>query len=428
MIRNSKIWLLVWLLCVALCPSTVDALHDSQDEIYKGMGLRAEPSPPGVKYNVSIVGKKKALENLRVAIDLIYSRSPSSAKAIDLLKKNGHIVIVYDPSYPRKDEEFEFLKVALFKHTYFERMGVKKTERVFPIIVSRHGIKWPTPELAAVLIHELVGHGGQHLRDEVMRPIDKECEAWLLEEKAYQDFGMDKRSRTMIKFRQQLEGHGFVDGHCSSFKRYLGKNDPEKMKLWERLNPDVSSLLAVFKDYTKFLRDQGAPQKAQSASKLFAKANLEKVLREGEPAEQFKIGLMYSKGRGVAQNFAEAVKWFGKAAEQGNADAQSNLGFMYGMGIGVLKDYVEAVKWYRKAAEQGNANAQYHLSFSKYVGKGMIKDTTESYFWAILAEKFAQGKLKKKALVRRGNLAKKLTPAQIKNAEQLARKWNPKQP
>jgi TPR repeat protein len=40
-------------------------------------------------------------------------------------------------------------------------------------------------------------------------------------------------------------------------------------------------------------------------------------------------------------------------AEQGDVNAQNNLGFMYNTGKGVAQDYKEAVKWYTKAAEQG---------------------------------------------------------------------------
>ena len=52
-------------------------------------------------------------------------------------------------------------------------------------------------------------------------------------------------------------------------------------------------------------------------------------------------------------DYAEAVKWYRKAAEQGHARAQYSLGFMYYNGRGVPQDYAEAMKWYRKAADQG---------------------------------------------------------------------------
>ena len=57
------------------------------------------------------------------------------------------------------------------------------------------------------------------------------------------------------------------------------------------------------------------------------------------------------------ENYAEAAKWFRKAAEQGDDKAQHNLGVSYAQGQGVPQDYTEAVKWYRKAAEQGHADA-----------------------------------------------------------------------
>ena len=61
-------------------------------------------------------------------------------------------------------------------------------------------------------------------------------------------------------------------------------------------------------------------------------------------------------------DYAQAVYWYRKAADQGNAAAQNSLGFMYVNGRGGLaQDDVQAVYWYRKAADQGNAEAQTNL-------------------------------------------------------------------
>ena len=46
------------------------------------------------------------------------------------------------------------------------------------------------------------------------------------------------------------------------------------------------------------------------------------------------------------------------AAAQGSVEAANNLGIMYNFGRGVQQDYAEAAKWYRRAADQGNAKAQ----------------------------------------------------------------------
>jgi TPR repeat protein len=48
---------------------------------------------------------------------------------------------------------------------------------------------------------------------------------------------------------------------------------------------------------------------------------------------QANLGSSYATGQGVAKDYAEAVNWFRKAAEQNDAKAQSNLG-----GCGVASD------------------------------------------------------------------------------------------
>ena len=55
---------------------------------------------------------------------------------------------------------------------------------------------------------------------------------------------------------------------------------------------------------------------------------------------------MYEKARGVTQDYKEAVKWYRKAAEQGNASAQNNLGVSYYYGRDLLLDYVMAYMWF----------------------------------------------------------------------------------
>ena len=96
---------------------------------------------------------------------------------------------------------------------------------------------------------------------------------------------------------------------------------------------------------------------------------------------QYNIGLCYEYGRGVTQNYNEAVKWYRKAAEQGNASAQNNLGGCYYNGRGVTQDYYEAVKWYRKAAEQGYAFAQYNIGLCYEYGRGVTQNYNEAVKW-----------------------------------------------
>ena len=71
---------------------------------------------------------------------------------------------------------------------------------------------------------------------------------------------------------------------------------------------------------------------------------------------------MFDKGHGVEQDYAQAFKWFSKAAEQGDADVQNNLGIIFDQGRGVKRDPTQALQWYRKAAEQRQqADAQHAI-------------------------------------------------------------------
>src|SRR6185503_3714290 len=63
----------------------------------------------------------------------------------------------------------------------------------------------------------------------------------------------------------------------------------------------------------------------------------------------------------AAADSHEALMWYRKAAEQGDAWAQYNLGLMYYFGQSIPQDYQEALKWYRQVAERGFARAQYNL-------------------------------------------------------------------
>ena len=61
-------------------------------------------------------------------------------------------------------------------------------------------------------------------------------------------------------------------------------------------------------------------------------------------------------------------------ALRGNALAQFNLANLYESGQGVPKDFAEAVRWYRKAAEQGAAPAEYALGGCYADGLGVPQD------------------------------------------------------
>ena len=110
-------------------------------------------------------------------------------------------------------------------------------------------------------------------------------------------------------------------------------------------------------------------------------------------------------------------------AQQGDAGAQYNLGFVYERGLGVPQDDVEAARWTRLAADQGHALAQLSLGDMYAYGRGVPQDYVEAHKWVNLAASRATGAAQKRYSERRDTLAKQMTPAQIAEAQKLAREW-----
>ena len=103
-----------------------------------------------------------------------------------------------------------------------------------------------------------------------------------------------------------------------------------------------------------------------------------KAAEMGDASGQWHLGICYSNGFGVTKDESEGVKWYRKSAEQGFVHAQYCMGNAYYHAWGVTKDYVEAVKWYSKAAEQGDAPSQYGLALCYYYGEGVEKNPDEA--------------------------------------------------
>lgn len=82
---------------------------------------------------------------------------------------------------------------------------------------------------------------------------------------------------------------------------------------------------------------------------------------QGNAVAQTDLANRYYHGRGVPQDYAEALCWYRKATDQGTAKAENAMALMYSHGLGVSQDNAEALRWYRQATDQGYAKAQYNL-------------------------------------------------------------------
>ena len=104
-----------------------------------------------------------------------------------------------------------------------------------------------------------------------------------------------------------------------------------------------------------------------------------KAAEQGDAKAQFNLSVFLEEGIGVEKNEIEGQKWGQKAADQGYAEAQCGLGLNYTYGFGgIAPDKTEGAKWFRKAAEQGLATAQYYLGDCYAVGRGVQKNEVEA--------------------------------------------------
>ncbi len=150
---------------------------------------------------------------------------------------------------------------------------------------------------------------------------------------------------------------------------------------------------------------------------------------QGNADAQFSLGDMYLQGHFVQKDYAKAVKWFRLAADQGNGNAQTALGAIYAEGKVVSQDYTEAVKWLRLAADQGIPGAQANLGHMYAEGQGVPQDYVQAHMWYNLAAsrftKTFEQEPRDMAVKSRDALASVMTPAQIAEAQKLAREWKP---
>lgn len=170
---------------------------------------------------------------------------------------------------------------------------------------------------------------------------------------------------------------------------------------------------------------------------------------KGDASAAFEIGVRYAEGKGVAQNYDEAAKWYDRAAQANVVPAMFRLGTLFEKGLGAKKDldvarryyvlaadrgnakamhnlavldadggtkganYKSASYWFRKAADRGVADSQFNLGILHARGIGVEQNLAESFKWFSLAA--AQGDVD--AGRKRDDIAKRLDPQSLAAAK-----------
>jgi len=139
------------------------------------------------------------------------------------------------------------------------------------------------------------------------------------------------------------------------------------------------------------------------------------LAEKGMAAAQYKLGLMYENGRGVAKDLDQAEKWYGLAADQGYSSAQYNLGFVHYS----QNDIAGTTEWWSRAAQGGDEQAMFSLGFIFAEGDRAPHDPVQAHMWYDLAA--AHGSAD--AAYKRDQLASKMSADEVAEARRLARTW-----
>ena len=102
---------------------------------------------------------------------------------------------------------------------------------------------------------------------------------------------------------------------------------PGDLALWDRLNPNVPALLAIFEDYTDHLDRTGVSARAAKALQRQIREDRARALHHAPAAEIYRAAVeLRDGGIGIPPDPAEAYRYFRIAAERGYAPARSRTG------------------------------------------------------------------------------------------------------
>ncbi len=132
-----------------------------------------------------------------------------------------------------------------------------------------------------------------------------------------------------------------------------------------------------------YLNGEGLPGRDPARAAVFYRSAAE----QGYAEAQVSLATLYRLGRGVEQDYRQALAWLYEAASQRHALAQVDLGdlFLTGVPGTVEADPTHALEWYRLAAKQGVILAQFKLAQLYLEGVGTPPDAELGLAWMAIA-------------------------------------------
>jgi TPR repeat protein len=132
-----------------------------------------------------------------------------------------------------------------------------------------------------------------------------------------------------------------------------------------------------------FAAGNGVARDCKTAGDWFSKA-----AQNGYIAGELRLAAFYRDGaKGCPRDMVAAAQWYRKAADQGDVTAQGILGVLYSYGQGVKQDYMEAYFWLDLAAAVAGPEQARYAANRQMVGTHITTDDLD-----VLQERVAKWK------------------------------------
>jgi TPR repeat protein len=171
---------------------------------------------------------------------------------------------------------------------------------------------------------------------------------------------------------------------------------------------------AAFEVATRLAEGRGIKQDFKQAMTWYQRS-----ANKGFAVAQYRLGTLYERGLGTPVDTNRARVWYKRAADQGNVKAMHNMAVLSAGNGQTAPDYGSAAKWFKEAADRGLADSQFNLGVLNESGLGMPKDTRAAYVWFSLAAR--QGDTE--AARRRDLLLTSVDADTLKTAEEQLKGW-----
>ncbi|HEY1271807.1 MAG TPA: tetratricopeptide repeat protein, partial [Terriglobales bacterium] len=189
---------------------------------------------------------------------------------------------------------------------------------------------------------------------------------------------------------------------AKAFESGSGVSQSDKQAAaWYRKAADQGNAEAQNNLGVMYTAGRGVDESKQEAVKWYRRA-----ARQKNAAAMFNLGTAYYNGDGVTVDDVAAYAWFLLAQEGGSEPATAaverqrnevsrfqasetfeKVGDMYQQGEELVTSYADAAKWYQRAAEKGQGSAQVKLASLLLEGRYGMENFIEARHWCAVAAK-----------------------------------------